>query len=490
MNRPLRRMGAVVMVLFGLLLINVNVLQVAQTDELNARSGNSRTILAEYDRQRGPILVGDKQIARSIPTPDDQLNYLRQYAEPELYAHATGFYSFVYGPRGVEAASNRVLAGTDDRLFVGRLSRLLTGRDPQGGAVTLTLDAAAQKAATDELKGRTGAVVALDPSTGEILAMVSSPSYDPNVLSSHTSSSIIQAYKDLMEDEDDPLLNRAISQLYPPGSTFKLVTLAAALSTGRYDPTSAVPGPAELDLPQTSAGLPNQSRAQCTPGSDTTDLTTALKKSCNTTFGALGLELGAEALGEQARAFGFGTDLEIPMEVADSSFPGDANPPQTAQSAIGQFDVQTTPLQMAMVAAGIANNGVVMTPYLVSKVQAPDLETLEQTDDRELSTAVSGVVAAQIREMMVQVVSDGTGRRAQIPGIAVAGKTGTAQTGGGRAPHAWFTSFAPAGPGETARVAVAVVLENGGGTTDEISGGKLAAPIAQKVMAAVLDGDR
>ncbi len=486
MNRPLRRMGAVVMLLFAVLLVNVNYLQAFQADDLRNRQGNARTVLEEYDRQRGPVLVDGRAVAESVAT-DDQLRYLRRYPDGGLYAHATGYYSLVYGAAGVERAANDVLAGNDDRLFVRRVSRLLTGQEVQGGAVTLTIEPAAQLAATEGLDGRRGAVVALDPTTGAILALVSSPTYDPSALSSHDTAAMREAYRSLSGDEDEPLLDRAVNQTYPPGSTFKLVTTAAALSSGRYAPRAEVPGPAVLDLPLTDVGLPNSDRAQCSPGSDTTTLVTALRRSCNTTFGALGLDLGADALREQARAFGFGQDdLQVPLPVSASAFPEEPDEPQTAQSAIGQFDVRATPLQVAMVSAGIANDGVVMRPYLVDQVQAPDLSVLERTEPEELSTAVSPQVAAQLRAMMVEVVEDGTGTNGQVEGVAVAGKTGTAQQGGDRPPHAWFTSFAPAGPGETAQVAVAVVVEDGGGAA-EISGNRLAAPIAQDVVQAVLE---
>ncbi|RJK94724.1 peptidoglycan D,D-transpeptidase FtsI family protein [Vallicoccus soli] len=485
MNRPLRRMGAVVMLLFAVLLVNVNYLQAFRADDLRNRPGNSRTILEEYDRERGPILVDGRAVADSVAT-DDQLRYLRRYPSGPLFAHATGYYSYVYGAAGVERAENDVLAGNDDRLFVRRLGNLITGEEVQGGAVSLTLDPAAQQAAAEGLDGRKGAVVALDPTTGAILALVSSPTYDPNALSSHDGGAIRGAYEQLTADEDQPLLDRALRETYPPGSTFKLVTAAAALESGRYDPDSEVPGPAELDLPLTDVGLPNSDRAQCTPGSDTTTLTNALRRSCNSSFGAVGLDLGADALREQAQAFGFGQeDRTVPLTTATSAFPEDPDAPQTAQSAIGQFDVRATPLQVAMVAAGIANNGVVMEPYLVDQVQAPDLSVLDRTEPEELSAAVSPEVAAELRAMMVEVVEEGTGTNGQLDGVTVAGKTGTAQQGEGEPPHAWFTSFAPAGPGETARVAVAVVIEDGGGEA-EISGNRLAAPIAQDVMAAVL----
>jgi peptidoglycan glycosyltransferase len=489
MNRPLRRMAAVLMLLFGLLLVNVNYLQAFQAESLRERPGNSRQILAEYDRQRGPILVNGRPVAASRPT-DDDLQYLRRYSSGRLYAHVTGYYSFVYGAAGIERAQNEVLAGTDDRLAFRRAIDVLTGREQQGGSVSLTIDPAAQRAAVEGLsglgRGTRGAVAAIDPSTGAILAMVSAPTYDPNVLSSHNGARIIEAWEQLTSAESEPLLNRALSQTYPPGSTFKIVTTAAALESGRYTPESEVPGPAALDLPLTTVDLPNQSGQQCTPGSDTTTLLTALEKSCNSSFGALGLELGPDALRDQAELFGFNSSVDVPMTSAVSRFPDDPNEPQTAQSAIGQFDVTATPLQMAMVVAGVANGGVVMAPYLVEEVRAPDTSTLAVAEPRELGTAMSPQTASALSEMLVSVVENGTGTNAQIDGVRVGGKTGTAQQGDGESPHAWFVAFAPAEPGSTPRVAVAVVIEDGGGQS-EVSGNRLAAPIARSVIEAVLN---
>ena len=475
MNRPLRRMSAVLMVLFGLLLLNINYLQAFEAETLRERPGNSRQILEEYDRQRGPILVDGQPVAASRATDGPR------------YAHATGYYSFVYGATAIERAENDVLAGTDDRLAFRRAIDVLAGREQQGGSVSLTLLPQAQRAATQGLndlgEGVRGAVVAIDPSTGAILAMVSAPTYDPNVLSSHSGREIRSAWERLQSAEGDPLLNRALNETYPPGSTFKIVTAAAALESGRFTPESPVPGPAELDLPLTSTNLPNYSGQQCSPGSNTTTLLVALQKSCNTTFGALGMEIGAEALAEQAEQFGFNSAFEVPMTSAVSRFPEDMNEPQTAQSAIGQFDVTATPLQMAMVVGAVANRGIVMAPYLVEEVRAPDVSTLSQAEPRELSTAMSAQTAAILSQMLVSVVEEGTGTNAQIDGVRVGGKTGTAQQGGERPPHAWFVAFAPA---EQPAVAVAVVIEDGGGQA-EVSGNRLAAPIARSVIEAVLE---
>ena len=289
-------------------------------------------------------------------------------------------------------------------------------------------------------------------------------------------------YQQLIDAPDDPLVNRAISQTYPPGSTFKVITAAAALASGKVQPDTQIPSPPELDLPQTSANLNNFGGGTC--GANTTTLANALRISCNTAFAALGLEIGEQTLREQAESFGFGKDdLSVPTSVASSVFPEDISPPSLAQSAIGQFEVRVTPLQMAMVAAGVANGGEVMKPYLVQEVQAPDLSRLDVAEPEVYSRAVSGEVAAELTRMMQLVVADGSATRAQIDGVSVAGKTGTAQHAPGRPPHAWFIGFAPA---EDPRVAVAVVIEDGGSLGSEATGGAVSAPIARDMMRAVL----
>jgi len=483
MNAALRRLSVAVLLLFGALLVNVNYLQVVRAEDLHTDSNNSRLITEEYSRERGPIIVGEKPVARSVET-DDRLEYRRQYAEGPLYAPATGFYSLVYGATGIEAEANSILAGTDDALFVRRVVDTLTGTEPKGGSVLLTLHPAAQKAAYNGLRARgaRGAVVALDPSTGAILAMVSTPSYDPNVLSSHEPAKIRSAYARLNDRKARPLLNRALRETYPPGSTFKIVTAAAALESGRFTPSSTVDNGARLDLPLTDATLPNYDGQPCQPDGTAT-LTNALERSCNVAFGAIGMRLGDDALREQAESFGFNDAFEVPMRSVPSVFPQQLDEPSTAQSAIGQRDVRATPLQMAMVAAAVANRGVLMRPYLVQEVLAPDLSVLDSTAPRELGAAVSPQTAAALAQMMTSVVDNGTGTNAAISGIKVAGKTGTAQQGTNRKPHAWFVSFAPADT--EPRVAVAVVLEEGGNAA-EVSGNELAAPIAKAVTQAVL----
>ena len=360
---------------------------------------------------------------------------------------------------------------------------MVTGKVPGGASLELTINPAAQKAADEALGNQRGAVVALDPRTGAILAMVGHPQYDPATLASHNLDSVENAWKKLNANPGRPAVNRAIAgDLYPPGSTFKLVTAAAALSSGKYTEDSVVPGPARLDLPLTKTDLPNDDGLPCGPGNQST-LTHALEISCNTSFGGLGLKLGADALRTQAAKFGFGDALRVPMRVSPSSVPANLNAPQLAQSAIGQYDVRVTPLQMAMVSAAIANRGVVMSPYLVQTVRGSNLDVIDRTSPEQISQAVTPEVAAQLTRMMEKVVTSGTGTAAQIPGVSVAGKTGTAQSAKGAAPHAWFTSFAPA---DDPKVAVAVVVEDGGNAGNEAFGGRVAAPIARDVIKAVI----
>ena len=486
MNAPLRKVAVACLLLFGLLLINVNYVQVVKAKSYRDDPRNRRVLVRTYDRQRGPIVLGTgknrQTVATSVRTTDS-LTYLRTYPGGAVYAPVTGFYSLLYGRTGIERLDDRVLSGEDDRLFVRRLSDYVTGNAPQGGSIVLTLNRAAQQAAYDGLKGKVGAVVALDPRTGAVLAMASSPSYDPTSLSSHDTDQIRTAYGRLTADPGNPLQNRAVERTYPPGSTFKVITAAAALASGRFTPDTRIPAPTVLKLPQTSKTLSNFGGERC--GDGTTDtLADAFAISCNTAFASLGLTLGQDAVRKQAAAFGLGDDsLVLPQRVATSIYPDTLSPPQEAQSAIGQYDVRVTPLQMAMVAAGIANGGEVMRPYLVSEVQTPDLSTLDVAKPELYRRAVSQQVAATMTTLMERVVTRGTGTAAQLSGVRVAGKTGTAQHGPGAAPHAWFIGFAPA---EDPKVAVAVLVEDGGSLGSDATGGKVAAPIAREVLKAVL----
>ncbi|MET9270201.1 penicillin-binding transpeptidase domain-containing protein [Kribbella sp. NPDC003557] len=482
MNSAIRRLAVAAMILMLALMANSTYLQAFRANEINGRNDNNRVRDSQFSVNRGPILIGSTPVAQSKPS-DDRFKYQRTYASGQVYAPVTGFYSYLFGRGGIELTMNAELNGSDPSMAFRRIIDVISNRPQQGGSVTLTLNAAAQQAAYSGLAGKTGAVVAIEPKTGRILAMASRPSYDPNQLASHDSEKVGAAWKSLNADKDKPLSNRAVQELYPPGSTFKLVTAAAALSSGKYTPESKVNSPAELPLPQTTVPLVNEDGKNC-GGSNNATLTIALRYSCNTAFGTVGMALGADALNEQAAKFGFGAKplTELPS-VAISQFPGDPNEPQTAQSAIGQFDVRATPLQMAMVAAGIANKGEVMKPYLVQNVKTPDLKTVSETKPESLHQAVTPQVASQLTAMMVDVVANGTGKPGAISGVQVAGKTGTAQTAKDRPPFAWFTAFAPA---DDPKIAVAVLIEKADVARDDVAGGRLAAPIAKKVMEAVL----
>lgn len=487
MNSPLRKVSIAVLLMFGALLINANIVQVGEASSLKANPRNTRQLLERLSHERGPIVVGSKSVATSVPV-NDQYKYLRTYPYGSLFANVTGYYT-LYTATGIEKSQDNLLSGDDDRLFVRRLSDYLTGRQPKGGAVVLTLDAKAQLAAALALGNRRGAVVAMDPRTGAILAMVTSPTFDPTPLASHDLKVASAAYAKLAADPASPLLNRPTQETYPPGSLFKIVTAATALSSGKYTPSTVVPAPRQLKLPLSTSVLNNFGGESCGNGSTDT-LIDAFTISCNTAFANIGLSVGANALAAQAAAFGLGRAVPgFPLPQADSVFPSGLDKPETALSAIGQFDVRITPMQAAMIVSAVANRGVEMRPYLIDQLRGPDLSLLSKTTPHVFSTPITPAVAAQLTEMMKSVVTRGTGTSAQIPGVAVAGKTGTAQHGTadhatGQPPDAWFGGFAPA---DNPRVAVAVIVEDGGDAGSEATGGTVAAPIARAVMQAVLD---
>jgi peptidoglycan glycosyltransferase len=475
-NAPLRRVAISVLVLFTLLILNINYIQVVRSDELREDGRNTRLLADEYSRERGAIVVDGEPIAMSVPT-DDRLEYLRQYPQPGLYAAVTGYYSVIFGATGIESAENELLAGTDDRLFVRRISDLFTGRDPSGGDVVLTLDPAVQEAAMAGLEGQVGAVVALDPTTGAVLGLASTPTFDPNLLSSHDLDAVRDTADQLETADPDPRSNQAISQRYSPGSIFKVIVSAAALDNG-YTPETVVPAPQTLTLPGTRTELENFNGSACDPSGQQT-LIQALTISCNTAFAQLGIDLGEGEVREMAEAFGMtGETFGMPLEVAGSTVGDIENDAELGVSSIGQQDVQMTPMQAAMVAAAVANDGTLMKPYLVDQLLAPDLTVIDETDPEVFSEPISTDVANQLTEMMTSVVTEGSGRNARINGVQVAGKTGTAENEG--PDHNWFIGFAPAAEPQ---IAVAVFVRNGGGT-----GGDTSAPIARRVIQAYLDG--
>jgi peptidoglycan glycosyltransferase len=475
MNAPLRRVAISVLVLFTLLIVNANYIQVVRSDELRNDRGNTRVLAEEYNRQRGSIVVQGTEIARSVPS-EGALNYLRQYPEGRLWAAVTGYYSLISGNTMMERAANEVLSGTDPRLTFRRLTDLFTGRDPQGGDVVLTLDPAVQRAAMAGLEGRTGAVVALDPRTGAMLGLASTPTYDPNQLSSHDPDGIRAYAEELEAQERDPRLNRAIGDNFPPGSVFKVIVSAAALEEG-YEPDTEVPAPDVLTLPGTRTELENFGGSSCDPDEEQ-PLIDALTISCNTAFAELGIALGEDKIRETAERFGIdGEKREIPLDVAPSELGEIQNDAELGVSSIGQQDVRVTPLQGALIAAAVANHGRLMAPYMIDQVRAPDLTVIDRTEPEVLSEATSADVANDLTEMMISVVQNGSGTAAQVDGVQVAGKTGTAENAG--PDHNWFVGFAPA---DDPQIAVAVFVANGGGT-----GGDVSAPIASDVIAAYLE---
>lgn len=481
MNAPIRKLAVVVSLMFAALLVAITWVQFFQADTLRETAGNRRTLLQEYGRERGAILVDGTPVGESVRT-DDDLQWMRTYSQGRLYSHLTGYYSFTYGPGpGLERSANALLAGSDSSLFYRRLPDILIGREPTGATLELTIDPDVQRAADQALGDRRGAVVALDPSTGAILALVSHPAYDPNQLSSHNLNAVQQAYEELSTDASRPLTNRATGgDLYPPGSVFKLVVAAAALESNEFTPDSELPSPLRYTLPGTQTSVPNFGGSSCSSG-DTTSLFDSVRVSCNTSFAWLANQLGAETLNQQAEAFGFGQSLQVPLPVTPSSYPVDADDAQVGLTGIGQYDVRVTPMQIAMISSGIANGGQVMTPYLIETVRDKDLSEIDTTKTQEFNDAISPSTADELTEMMVAVVESGSGSRAALPGVQVAGKTGTAEYGTSGAAHAWFTGFAPA---EEPSIAVAVVVESATDDWTGETGGVVAAPIAQQVLEA------
>jgi peptidoglycan glycosyltransferase len=487
MNTSLRRIAVTVMALIVLLLGNATLTQVFTADGLRSDPRNQRVLLDEYSRQRGQISAGGQLLAYSVST-NGRFRFLRVYPNPLAYAPVTGFYSLQYSSSGLERAEDSILNGSDERLFGRRLADFFTGRDPRGGNVDTTIKPQVQQAAWDAMEDGCdgpckGSVVAIEPSTGKILALVSSPSYDPNLLATHDMAAQTTAWQRLRDDPESPLLNRAISETYPPGSTFKVVTTAAALQRGATVNTQLTSQP-RIPLPDSTATLENYGGTSCS-GAPTTSLRDAFARSCNTAFVELGLDTGADALRSTARAFGLdATAPTIPLQVVESRVGPIADAAALGMSSIGQKDVALTPLQNAQIAAAIANKGVAMRPYLVDNLKGPDLANIATTDPQEERRAVSQQVADTLTDLMV-AAEQVTQQKGAIAGVQIASKTGTAEHGTdprNTPPHAWYIAFAPA---QAPKVAVAVLVENGGNRLSA-TGGELAAPIGRATIAAAL----
>ncbi|KUI44379.1 penicillin-binding protein [Mycobacterium sp. IS-1590] len=487
MNTSLRRIAVTVMALIVLLLGNATLTQVLTADGLRSDPRNQRVLLDEYSRQRGQISAGGQLLAYSVST-NGRFRFLRVYPNPLAYAPVTGFYSLQYSSSGLERAEDSILNGSDERLFGRRLADFFTGRDPRGGNVDTTIKPQVQQAAWDAMEEGCdgpckGSVVAIEPSTGKILAMVSSPSYDPNLLATHDMAAQTGAWQRLRDDPESPLLNRAISETYPPGSTFKVITTAAALQRGATVNTQLT-AESRIPLPDSTATLENFGGSAC-GGGPTTSLREAFARSCNTAFVELGIDTGADALRSTARGFGLDAPAPtIPLQVVESSVGPIPDAAALGMSSIGQKDVALTPLQNAQIAAAIANKGVAMTPYLVDNLKGPDLSNIATTAPQEERRAVSEQVADTLTDLMV-AAEQVTQQKGAIAGVQIASKTGTAEHGTdprNTPPHAWYIAFAPA---QAPKVAVAVVVENGGNRLSA-TGGALAAPIGRATIAAAL----
>ncbi|MEN8040717.1 MAG: penicillin-binding protein 2 [Actinomycetota bacterium] len=484
MNVSLRRAAYAILGAFVLLAGSVAYIQAVNGPDLRDDPRNPRVVAWRTGRQRGPIVSSDgTTLASSRPSPDDPTLYERIYPEGDLYAHTVGFTSVLYGSRGIERTRSDDLVSNRDSTISGVLNGLLGG-DTKPRGIRLTIDHALQTAAAEALGTQKGSVVAIDPGTGAILAIVSYPRFDPNDLIGPDAGAAGTA---LESDAGEPLRDRSIDQTYAPGSVFKVVTTASGLDTGIVSPSSEFPDPISLELPGSESTISNYNGKVCDSGTSVT-LEFAFIRSCNTVFGQLGMDLGGNQLGENSDAFGFNATVPYEFNVLKSFFPPrgtiENDPPATAQSAIGQRDVRATPLLMALVASAVANNGTVRTPYVVDEVFTSEGTIESAAAPSVWRRAMSPASASVLTDLMEQVVISGTGRKAAVPGIRIAGKTGTAQVTD-KAPHAWFIGFGPvdAGP-DIPQIAIAVVVESGGDFGESATGGSVAAPIAQQVLAA------
>jgi peptidoglycan glycosyltransferase len=490
MNRQIRLAGLGIMILFIALFLQLNYLQIIHAGALESNPLNGRAVVKEYTAKRGDIISADGVTLASSAPSNDQFKYVRQYPTGALFEQVTGFFSFTYGSDGAERYYDKILTGSKSKTpfptSLNGLRQLLSNQD-KSQTITLTVLNSLQTLAQKELAGRVGSVVALNPKTGAILAMYSNPSFDPNQLSSHNQQQVQAAYQALVAQPGGVLAPGSYRQRWFPGSTFKIVTAAAVydhqppLASKTYPTLSALP------LPQTTNQLHNFGGETC--GGQLPELFTV---SCNTGFGQIGLDLGGQSLNGEAQSFGFNQTppLDLPFGIR-SVFPAAStfvlDQPGLAYSAIGQQDVQSTPLQMALVAAGIANGGTIMTPHVLDRVTNSQNQVVSTYQPKAWLHATSSSTASQLTQLMLSVVNspNGTGAAARIPGVQVAAKTGTAQTGTNQI-DAWFAAFAPA---QDPQIAVAVLLPNQP-SANEYQGGTLAAPIAKAVIQAYLQSNQ
>lgn len=484
MNQAIRHSWVAAIAMFALIFGALSYVQVVGADELKANAWNKRAILQNYCNDRGAILVGGTAIAESVKGTET-CKFQRTYTQPELYAGITGYFSKNYGVTGLERAMDEQLAGSSDQLFLDRIGQLFLGNQPKGASVELTIDPEIQKLAYDLIPdGQRGSIVVTDPKTGNILAMVSKPSYDPNLIATQNATQEQANYNEIIKIPGvnlNPSVSGPTGSLLAPGSVFKLVDTAAALSSGEYNADSRLPNPAEMTFPGIQYRLPNYAGGNCYTR-NTADFAFALQQSCNTPFASIAQKLGEEAIIEQAAKFGWGQELgdQLKLDYAKSIFPRDLDAAGLAQSAIGQRDVRATPLQIALMTSAIANGGVQMTPNLIKAVRSPDLRVLEEPAPVPLRTSTTPEIASQITKWMTSVVSEGIGAGAAVPGVEVAGKTGTAELGTEGLNNSWFTGFAPA---NDPQVSVTIVMQG----VDITTGAQLTSPNAKKIFEAVLN---
>jgi penicillin-binding protein A len=487
MNRALLRISLACLAMFVLLLLNMNYVQAFEANKLASEPGNVRVFNEQFTYQRGSIIAnGDGtnvKIAESVLAKGTD-QYKRYYPYGPVYAPITG-YDSIYGKTGIEEAENSELDGSDPRLAIRNFTALLTGKQKQGATVSLTISPTAQQAAYRALatgtNGHAAAIVALNPSTGAILAMASYPTFDPNLFTTFNGVKLDKIDNKLLREPTQPLLNRAINQIYPPGSTFKIVTSSAAFETGKVANTgTTIPAPTVLTLPNGHT-LHNDDFEVCADGHP--PIIQAFWLSCDTAFADLGIKLTGPVLRHYATLYGMNQPLSIPLAVSPSVIPKVTDPSFTAMSGIGQFDDAVSPLQEAMFAAAVANHGKLMRPYLVQQVLGPGLSVISNHTPSVLSRPVSSKVAGYLQSMMFQVTHNpaGTAFLTAGPqatgGITIDGKTGTAQNGTNDTglDDAVFTCFVPG-----ANIAVGVIVQGGG------YGAEAAAPLAVQVIKAYL----
>ncbi|NNN36176.1 penicillin-binding protein 2 [Streptomyces sp. S3(2020)] len=481
MNKTIRRASVFTLLLVFALLLRATWVQFYEGQALADDSDNRRNAIETYSSPLGNIIVAGESITGSAQTKGSDLKYKRTYKDGELYAAVTGYASQAYAPTQLEGIYTDLLNGTDSRLK--SVMDTVTNQRAEPGNVVTTIDPDVQKAAYDALGDKQGAAVAIDPTTGKILAVVSTPSYNPSSLTDANTAG--SAWKKLNADSDKPLTNRALRQPVAPGSTFKLVVAAAALEDGLYSTVDEkTDSPDPYRLPGTVTDLENESKsAPC----ENASIRTALQYSCNNVFAKMAYNLGQDKLRAMAEKFGFNDESQdVPVRAYTSVYPSDMNDSSTALTGIGQFDVTATPLQMAMVSAAISNGGKLVSPHMVSQITDSGGDTLENYDDEASTTeVVSSETAEQLQSAMQTVVNDGTGTNAKIDGATVGGKTGTAQRGenNSKSPYAWFTSY---GKADGKEVAVAVLVEQSDAARSEVSGNGLAAPVAKAMMEAAL----